>query len=444
MRPVHPLHPFHRFPSAFLFACLAMLAACGGGSSASPTGVAAGGSTPEVATPAAPAAPAGPPVYPAATRFEARPLEAFMALPGYLEPTEYPPTGTILTRITDAAAFGVDARVMKHDYARRAVWNADGSRMLLVRPYPARILDTADLRRVEVHQTPADPLWSNTDPDAIYGLVGGRSLVRYSVSTRTSVTLHTFEGYRDLSIGGSESVQSDDDRYFVLVGDRDGGIDVIVYDRVADGVSRIAFEGLSGADEDIDWAGISPGGGHVVVKLDTKTGPLDPGFLVYDRATLALRRTLLVGSDSHADIGIDQAGHEVLVSTTAESPAIVSARLSDGTVREELSAQTVAFNTHVSCRNRLRPGWCYVSTYPESSGREAHLYRSVFSVKLDGSGQVERFAPAFFADGPADITYERQAWAVPNPRGDQVVFSSDWGDASDDAVVQTYLVRARR
>ncbi len=359
-------------------------------------------------------------------------------MPDYLVPLDYAATGTTITRITDQMAFGVDDRVLKHDYSRRAAWNADGSRLLLVNPYPALIFDASDFTRWETHQTPVDALWSNTDPATLFGLTQGTVLVRYSIASRVETPLRVFNGYSHLSIGGGEGVQSDDDRRLVLIGERTGGIDVILYDLVDDEVRLLPIDGAIGSDEDVDWAGISPSGDYLVVKFNRDEAG-ERGFDVYDSRSLARLRRLLPGSEAHADMGYDQAGREVLVSSAEDSSAIVSVRLTDGVVREELSADVVSSNVHVSCRNIRRPGWCYVSTFSEEDGRTAYLYRGIFSIRLDGSGLVERYAPAFFAEDPVDLAYVRQAWAVPSPLGDQVLFASDWGDGSDEAVVNDFV-----
>ena len=224
-------------------------------------------------------------------------------MPDYLVPLDYAATGTTITRITDQMAFGVDDRVLKHDYSRRAAWNADGSRLLLVNPYPALIFDASDFTRWETHQTPVDALWSNTDPATLFGLTQGTVLVRYSIVTRIETPLRVFNGYSHLSIGGGEGVQSDDDRRLVLIGERTGGVDVILYDLVDDEVRILPIDGAIWEDEDIDWAGISPSGDYLVVKFNRDEAG-ERGFDVYDSRSLARLRRLLPGSEAHADMGL--------------------------------------------------------------------------------------------------------------------------------------------
>lgn len=419
-----------------------LLPACGGGSS-SPVDVASTGTS----EPGAVSAP--PRVYPAASVFQAKPLESFLALPPWRVAVPYAPTGTMITRISDAEGFGVSDRVIKHDYARRAAWNADGTRVLLVNPWPARVLDATSWAPIgEPHRTPTDALWSNLDPDRMFGLSADQ-LVSYSVSMRSSTVLRAFPGYDALSIGGGEGVQSDDDRYLVLIGRNAGGIDVISYDTLDDRVAIVSFEGASGPNGDIDWAGVSPSGRFVVVKIDTAIAGFARGFHVFDRLSMQPLWLVLPDSTSHSDIGFDAEGHEVLVAAGAASSALVSIRLETGVERTELSAAAISFNVHVSCRNRLRPGWCYVSTYADTAAARvtngpAYLSRSIIGLRLDGSGTVERYSPAFFADDAVDLVYDRQAWAVPNPWGDQVLFASDWGDPSGTARIESYVAQAAR
>ena len=370
-------------------------------------------------------------------RITRAPVDPSIPVPGYLTPVDYPPTGTRLTRVTDRQAFGTDERVYKHDYARRSAWNADGSLLLLIHPYPARLLDGVTYRLLGEHQTPADPLWSHSDPDQIFGIEQNLSLVRYSISSRRTTVVRTFPGYESLSIGGGEGVQSRDDRFVVLLGSRPGAVDLILYDFLEDEARIRTFAGFTGPGGDIDWAGVSPSGDHVVVKIDR--GPSNRGFDVYDRRTFTLKRRLFEGSEAHADMGFDDQGREVLVTTGTRNSAIFSARLDNGSTRLELPARVVTYNIHVSCRNFRRPGWCFISTYSESSGFDAFLYRGIFGLKLDGSGTVVRYAPALFAQDPPDLAYERQPWAVPDPTGSRVLFSSDWGDGSPTAVVHTFV-----
>lgn len=363
-------------------------------------------------------------------------------LPPYLTPVRNPAIGTDVIRVTEASA---GARVIRHDYARRAAWNADGSRLLLIHPYPARLLDGRNYRELGRISSPSDPLWSHTDPSILFGLQGERELVKMDVRTGERTVLRRFPRHDSVSIGGGEGVQSRDDRFVALLGRRPGGLDLLVVDLAGagpgpgNGDATLRFDGYTGPDGDIDWAGVSPTGRFVVVKVDR--GASDRGFDVYDRGTLAWQRRLLPGSLSHADLCTDAAGDEVLVAGDPASTALVSVRLADGHATRVLEPLNVGYGIHVSCRNVDRPGWAFVSTYPAGDDRGARLGGAIFALRLDGSAMVEVFAAGAYALHPADLAYERQAQAVADPAGARVLFSSDWGDASPHAPVNSFVAR---
>lgn len=375
--------------------------------------------------------------YPAAQTINAQPSVISLSRPGYLQKRALPGLETSITRVTDSAVFGGARRVYRHFYSKRQPWNSTGSLILLAHENTAYLLDGKTFQLTQTFTPWAEPIWSNVDPDILYGVTSSPGgLIEYRVSTRTWRVLQSFPEWTGALIGVGEGNLSDDSRYVPLVGVTQTGVDVLVYDipnrRI---VSRKAFPGPIVLGVDIDWVGMSPSGRYVVVCLNGATRAHD----VYDSQTMTLVRRLTPGSVSHGDLGYDSAGNEVLV-TQAGSTAISSIRLSDGVVRQELSATQMASNQHISCRNNKRPGWCYVSTYSDTYGFEKYLYREIFSLKLDGSGKIERFSQSFFATLPvADIQYSRQAHAVPNRDGTQVLFASDWGDASSSAVVHTYI-----
>src|SRR5690606_9000743 len=105
----------------------------------------------------------------------------------------------------------------------------------------------------------------NLDPDIIYG-VSGNSFVKLQVSTGRQTTIHKFNEYTKLDLGGGEGNISNDDRYAPLMGNHAGGVDVVIYDiknnRVA---SSRRFDGMTGPYGDVDFAAMSPSGKYVIV-----------------------------------------------------------------------------------------------------------------------------------------------------------------------------------
>lgn len=397
------------------------LAACGGGGGGG--AVAAGSSS------------AREPAYPPAERIDAAPVDEPGRMPGYRSFRKFAGLATGVMRITDPT-LGPGA-TFRHEYALRQPWNADGSRLLLVHS-PVNLFDGTDFRPLGSIPVPGEPVWSNRDPDVIFGVSGNR-FVRQHVGTHRQDVLRAFSQYSRISIGGGEGNLSDDDRFVALIGQRENGVDVFVYDIARDraGPAR-RFDGYTGPWGDIDSAKISPAGDYVVVGM----GARETGYDLYDRESMVFLRRLVDGKLSHGDVGWSSEGDEVLVTEgDAHQPTLHSIRLRDGMRREELPATHMAYNEHVSCRNNLRPGWCYVSTFaPEDTlSRDKFMYRQTYAIRLDGSGSVERFAPGTFAEDPADRRYERQAQAVPDRDGQRVLFASDWGDAAAGAPIHAYV-----
>lgn len=355
-------------------------------------------------------------------------------MPGYLVGSSFEGLETRVVRITDTSSLG-PGRTFRHSYSKRQPWNADGSLLLLAFGSPSYLIDGKTFVSLGPIPVPGDPIWSNHDPDIIYG-VSGNAMVKFSVSTRTQSVIRSFAEYSNVFVGGGEGNLSNDDRYVALIGQGADGVDVIVYDIVEDTVlATKGFTGYSGPYGDIDLASVSPSGRYVLVGFTRPNLAYD----LFDLKTMSFMRRLVEGQLSHADIGMTSEGDEALVTQSDGTSALFTIRLDDGQKREELSSAHMSWNQHVSCRNITRPGWCYVSTYWNSSGTDAYLFRETFALKLDGTGTIQRFAPGVFSDHPAEPAYRRESHAVPNPRGDLVLFSSDWFDPSPMAAVHTYV-----
>jgi hypothetical protein len=344
-------------------------------------------------------------------------------------------------------------RYARHLYSRGAEpWNADESLMLLTqedgRMY---VLNGQDYSYIG---SPTDlglnwwaaPHWDRTDPNKLWGLdlwAGEAMIIEMTINPTTLVrtyrNISVGTGYTLVSQGGGEGSFSNDGRYNALLLKKASGLDLKVFDYVTETVvSTLAIPDPSTIGTDVDWAGMSQSGLYVVVAYNTAGAGFK--YEIYDRATLTLQRTLTPadGALGHADLGYDIAGHEVLV--YVDSGVLKTYRLSDGTIENHLSSDHIAYNFHISCRNIDRPGYAYYSTfYLFGSSSTKWMYWEVFSVKLDGSGLVERWSQTFRADSPTDMGYPRQAQAVPSRDGQRVLFASDWGDASGSAVVNDYI-----
>ena len=120
---------------------------------------------------------------------------------------------------------------------------------------------------------------------------------------------------------------------------------------------------------------------------------------------------------------------------------VVMVRLRDGAVTSLTDPTNEAYPYHISTRNYDRPGWAYVSYWPDPGRRFDH---EIVAVKLDGSGTVERYA---HTHTETSACYRCEAHAVPARDGRRVLWASNWmtngGGTGVKSVIQAYVVDAR-
>jgi len=293
------------------------------------------------------------------------------------------------------------AEAMRHNYAKIAAWNCDGSLIHLTSGNPDTILDGRTYASLGQHSVPGEARWSNVDPDLIYGVRGdgGTTLMRYSVSRKSAEPIYAFGGTGQVYIGPYEGNLSADDRYVVCTRDSH----VWLVDTVA---RKIVSESDIGGG---DYVSVSPSGKYVVLNK--------AGLHVYD-LTMTQRLRTLTPISAHADMGYDAAGNEVIVALT--NPTVPMWRLDTGALTTLLPGGSAYGQGHVSLRNVKRPGWAYLSHYSANDGLKGG--DQVVAVKLDGSGTVEVFGHAHHTA----TTYDSEPHACPSPDGSRVVFASDW------------------
>lgn len=353
-----------------------------------------------------------------------------LAEPAYLTPTQEPEFGTEITRIADRTAFGLPkARYIRHIYAKNQPFNANESLLMLDYIYPAPILDSANYTLLRFIHQPSRAVWSNLDPNTTYGTFAGTNkFVATDMRVDwTSRVVHGFTEYKRIDFGLGEGSLSTDDRYAAFFGVRpDGGIDLFVYDLQADIVtSRLDLTGetIDGAHPTINNATMSPSGNEVVIEYNRSGLGVHSGIVAYNRS-LTKAVPLAPNNGSHYDVCTNLDGSELIVVQAPDSSAIIAVALADAHTTVLLPARLVDYPIHISCRNTSRRGWVYISEFagrPKQAGTAS--YQSVFAVKLDGSGLVERFAHEHHSTSAA---YGHEPMAVPNHAGDRVVFSSDW------------------
>ncbi len=352
-----------------------------------------------------------PGVFPADTTLKALTTTP-MLRPGYLSSVPDPILGTRTTRISSNSG-------IRQAYSRLSAWNSNGSKILLGFTYPGRMLDGKTFADLGSFAQISGAIWSNTDPNKLFGVDAqgnGNRLYSQNATSGQLTVIATFGGYSYVTIGDGEGGVSDDDRFIALLGyPSSGGKHIIVYDLIARAIVADAV-----APSGTDNVQISRKGNYVVV--------VGPGTRRYNRTLTSYLQLEPYGN--HGDNALDANGNEIYVTNNA--PGVKSFRLSDGAATLLLSGGTAFEYGHTSGRNIDRPGWIYLTVYDNSvtAGRPGR--DQVVAVKTDGSGTVEVFAFTHHTD---TSTYSMQPHGVPSPDGRHVLFASEWGTSGVNAFV---------
>lgn len=343
-----------------------------------------------------------------------------MPVPAYLSPITEPIFGTKLTRVTDPSAYNGDA-TMRHHYSKVSAWNKDGTRMLmkkyLLDGKTYKVLDNLTFLTGEYR-------WSNIDPNKINMITSTGRFQIYDIATKQMTVIRDFSGYDEVRMGPWEGNLSSDDSMVVLSGKSGTDYTAIVFDiknnRV---ISTKKYPGKW--DAGIDWMSISPNGKYVV----QNTAYCNPSCAgaVYT-LDLNLNQILEISpKGEHGDLTTDLDGYDYFVYVGSRPNGyIAKVRIDTGSKTDIVKLSTYG---HISCRNILRPGWCY-ATLNNSS------YKEAIGFKLDGSGTVIRFAH----HRSSQSTYDTEAKGVVSMDGAKMLWTSDWGSAGSwfDYVAEAY------
>ena len=264
-------------------------------------------------------------------------------------------------------------------------------------------------------------VWSNTNPNVVYG-AQGNSFVAVDARTGASSDVDVFGDYPSKNFGRWEGNLSYDDRYVALIAGDADRYSIFAYDMVA----KTRGTTLSGTGRNVNNVSMTPSGQYVAVQWGTSGRDDRQGITLHDRASMQYLRTLGASGGGHADYCYDSANNEVMVMSDDSSSALVMVRLSDGMRTTLLQAGQIGWNLHVSCRNIDRRGYAYISQFAAAEGEggaDKAYVQTVFAVALDGSGKVERFAHEHHSN---KAEYDRSAFAAPDRTGQRVMWRSDW------------------
>jgi hypothetical protein len=363
--------------------------------------------------------------------------------------------GTRLTRVTD-----VDGVRGRHEYSRFDPFNCDRTLIVL-------LLDTGDYAIYETSSFPynqpanrvfqtngiEDPRWDNDDPHLLWGLAGFL-VVRDDVISGERTVIKDFAADPHIApILASEpdlcritmlqeGEASADRRYwaFVLQGSRDDYRPrwLFCWERTNDLV--LGVYGIAKEEADIDWVGMSWNGNWVLVGGLTENGGNLKGMTIANRSLTRFQR--IDYTTSHADVGLDAQGREVLVMQNSRTDFVDLIPLSWDT-RPILDAggsyagsghvpllrlyyagdSPIGFNSgvHVSCNT---PGYCLVSTNMAKNMPEQNwLDRSNVLVRLDPANPRVFMLSKIF--NTTEAYFEETHGAMARD-GSRIVWASNW------------------
>jgi len=321
-----------------------------------------------------------------------------------------------------------------HPYPKQgSVWNSDMSVIRLgYRLYNAKTFDelavTSNLDASKAYakvgspaQGAADLRWSKLVPNRIFVLDSSQKFKTVSINkNKTDTMTHKLIdlsglGYEKVTTGANEGNIDYHDNYIVFAAKKpaDDTVYVLLYKI---GETKIRWQKPLHIDRGtwangFDWISVDAKGKHILASTQGK-------MYLYDMKLEHER--LLAQRAEHGDLGIATNGDSVYVEFHSGGRGIWLYNLDH--VNEPLKMLESNYGGgHISCRNYMRQGWCYVNTAQEG-------YKEVFALKLDNAtGTVERFAQTHGGEKNTGCTQ-----VSVSPDGSEVLFASSWNLGSEE------------
>ncbi len=368
--------------------------------------------------------------------------------PGYLSTYDDNTTSTRMKQITQEGS-------ATHSYPKRQPWNIDGTK------YKFRSIAVYDAETHAFYKTLGgldiyESIWSNTEPNIVYGFTVEGKIRRYNIETEVLDLLYDLNGssdvYESVKLGPGEGNIDIHDKYVALIAQVKNTSDVriIIFDLETHlVVVTKTFEGMWRNDDwqhqYIDWVSVSQSGNYLGIMWNhnyatendpyvDQNGASHYGVEMYNTTDLNyLHRIVSYGN--HGDFGFAPDGSEVFAQfygwVSGEKGSVFSYHLDGSGVDIILTNEVFEHHgSHLSCRNILRPGWAYLNTKTYDGGHGRML-----AVKLDGSKIIENFGHSFELSGDGFYAY---AAPVPNPTGSKIMFKSNFGDNSSENKICVY------
>lgn len=361
-----------------------------------------------------------------------------------------PVYSTCIVRVTDAAHEPTPtfARV---DYARRQLFNADDSLLLIYaingswHVYDVRTQQY--VKKLRGIGGDAEAYWHPTEPNRLLFLPnnGGMAIYELNVSSNESRAIVDFaqpdsKGMRIRDLWPeagriwtrSEGSPSRDGRYWAFQVETDDFrmLGMFTYD-----MQTNAILGTYTTKIRPDHVTMSPSGLYVFVAWD-ENGP-EGGPTVLSRDLR--RRWPLHIPLGHNDIALDDNGDDVIVSVDHTHGYVFMLRLKDRSMTRLYSVwiNNTTMAMHFSAKAYNKPGWVLVSTFGQ--GKTEWPHQKVFALQLKKNPKIVHL----MHHRGAVTTYFAQPQASVNRDFTRFVVNSNWGTPGD-ANVDTYMAEIPR
>lgn len=344
-----------------------------------------------------------------------------------------PQFGTTIRRITNAEGRGL--QYVKTLYSTVSAWNADESRLLLLRAgYIHELYDGKSYTFIRTVDdiNPADGeqvYWDTQDPQVLYYAdPTARVFVKYNVETKIKTVLRDF---KTAPTSCTDNLNAGNDPMFTSWGSPPiiglkCGTKRFNYNAATDTVGVITSLPYAEAQQ------ASPDGQLFFQAINSTSAA------VYDFNMTELRRLPIEAYEHGGITTTDQGAAFVAVQYAAEG--IYSMPLS-GAPKKLLYGVANGWpyppsGTHLSGLAFKQPGWVVASHVGQLPLGRSLLENELVLVNAN-SGQLCRVAHHRSAAGNASLGYFSEPHPVLSPSGTRIVFASDWGGG---ATADVYVV----
>lgn len=373
--------------------------------------------------------------------------------PGLLQTVIDPAFGTTIRRITDIEAdVSGEKAVIKPVYSTIQAWNADESHLFLYsRADGHQLYDGITyqfIRNLDLLPPDLEELfWDFADPDSLYFVAEGRTLVRYSVTADTQTPIRSFETLcgDNRAVGGNDVQMMSWDSDLIGLRCAAEPAQLFGYRLSTDTITPVVTSGEGNSYSPWIAPAAAPSGTRFLIGEGTVLN-----------AQMGVERRLNLQQGEHSSLGTLPDGSDALFAVAfAAGPAggcgpgtAIAHNLATGHCRTLVGPENgypyPPSGTHLSALAHQNPGWIAVSVIGRANGGDlaqmgqALLDNELLLIDSGLDGQVCRVAHHRSSGRGGSFGYWAEPHVVISPSGTRLLFASDWGggDSVDSYVIE--------